>query len=399
MSGPRVTRRRDRGNRGPCGGVLTSKARLGGVRDDCALRAASLTFLLVAGLALALAAGLAACSAPGERPALPATASPAAAEPTAPPAATPPPTVAAPTEATATPSPTPNATATPSPTATPTATATPAAPTPTPTPTADATAAGTPSPTTFRYNILDTTGAATTAGSYAFLTTAGDATSAFDNLGAVPADSVELRIHPADASGTSRAAFYDTVKVGDSFDYRTNGLECGLRFKVTSVATTTTPTFGLEWVFLYGGYCEGLDGMPGAARDVEFVWGVGPGIPDPDGVNALLRNEPAGAGTYRLYEGLALRHRRAQRQAGHTERVLDRQLPCWRPRHLAWQYAEHRHTPHRRRHGLCALHRSGHGRGDQSRYHLTRWRGLVRSDHGVDPDRGVGGRARRVGCE
>ena len=214
----------------------------------------SLTFLLAAGLALALAA----CTGtPGERPAPPATATatapPAAAEPTAPPTATPPPTVAAPTEATATPSPTPNATST----ATPTATATPAAPTPTPTPTADATAAGTPSPTTFRYNRLDTTGAATTAGSYAFLTTAGDATSAFDNLGAVPADSVELRIHPADASGTSRAAFYDTVKVGESFDYRTNGLECGLRFKVTSVATTTTPTFGLEWVFLYRGVLRG----------------------------------------------------------------------------------------------------------------------------------------------
>ena len=68
----------------------------------CAPR--SLTFLLAAGLALALAA----CGGtPGERPALPATAtataSPAAAEPTAPPAATPPPTVAAPTEATATP--------------------------------------------------------------------------------------------------------------------------------------------------------------------------------------------------------------------------------------------------------------------------------------------------------
>ena len=40
MSGPRVSGRRDRGNRGPCGGVLTSKARLGGVRDDCALHAA-----------------------------------------------------------------------------------------------------------------------------------------------------------------------------------------------------------------------------------------------------------------------------------------------------------------------------------------------------------------------
>ena len=211
----------------------------------CAPRA--LAFLLAAGLALTLAA----CGGtPSERPAPPATT-----------------TAPAPTS-----------------TATPTATATPAAPTPTPTPTADATAAGTPSPTTFRYNRLDTTGAAAAAGSYAFLTTAGDATSAFDNLGAVPADSVELRIHPVDASGTSRAAFYDTVKAGESFDYRTNGLECGLRFKVTSVATTTTPTFGLEWVFLYGGYCEGLDGMPGAARDVEFVWGVGPGIPDPDGV-------------------------------------------------------------------------------------------------------------------
>ena len=230
----------------------------------CAPR--SLTFLLVAGLALALAA----CTGtPGERPAPPAT-------------------------ATATP---------PAAAATPPATATPAAPTPAPTSTATPTPAGTPSPTNFRYNRLDTTGAAGMAGSYAFLTTAGDATSAFDTPGAVTADSVELRIHPVDASGTSRAAFYDTVKVGESFDYRTNGLECGLRFKVTSVATTTTPTFGLEWVFLYGGYCEGLDGMPGAARDVEFVWGVGPGIPDPDGVNALLRNEPTGAGTYRLYEG------------------------------------------------------------------------------------------------
>ncbi len=226
---------------------------------------------LAGGLVLSLSAVLAACSGgPGERPALPATA----------------------------PAPTPTSTATP------TATATPAAPTPTPTPTADATAAGTPSPTTFRYNRLDTTGAAATAGSYAFLTTPGDAASAIDNFGHLPADGVELRIHPADASGTSRAAFYDTVQAGDTFDYRTNGLDCGFRFKVASVATTTPPTFGLEYVFFYGGHCGWLDGSPGPARNVEFVWGVGPGIPDPDGVNALLRNEPAGAGTYRLYEGL-----------------------------------------------------------------------------------------------
>ena len=255
----------------------------------------SLTFLLVAGLALALAAGLAACSGgPGERPAPPATATatpPAAAATPAPstptlPAATPAPTATARPEATATPSPTSTETPTPSPTAT-------AAPS----------ATATATLTTFRYDTFDTTGAATAAGSYAFLTTAGDAASAIDNFGHLPADGVELRIHPADASGTSRAAFYDTVQAGDTFDYRTNGLDCGFRFKVASVATTTPPTFGLEYVFFYGGHCGWLDGSPGPARDVEFVWGVGPGIPDPDGVNALLRNEPTGAGTYRLYEG------------------------------------------------------------------------------------------------
>ena len=316
---------------------------------------------LAGGLVLSLSAVLAACTgAPGERPALPATA-------TAP---------------------------TPTSTATSTATATPAAPTPT----ADATAAGTPSPTTFRYNRLDTTGAAATAGSYAFLTTAGDAASAIDNFGAVP-DSVELRIHPADAGGTSRATFYDAVKAGESFDYRTNGLECGLRFKVTSVATTTTPTFGLEWVFLYGGYCGWLDGMPGAARDVEFVWGVGPGIPDPDGVNALLRNEPAGAGTYRLYEGLPYV---IDVPAGKRVILSGYLLVSYRARDPGISPGNPPNTAIRlidADTGSVLFIDRGHGRGDQSRYHLTRWRGLVRSDHGVDPARGVGGPTRRAGCE
>ena len=156
-----------------------------------------------------------------------------------------------------------------------------------------------------RYSRLDTTGAAASAGSYALLTTAGDAASAIDNFDTLPATGVELRIHPADASGTSRGAFYDTVQVGDSFDYRTNGPDCSFRFEVTSVAPAATPrVFGVEHVRGDGGSCTGFASDPRAAKDVEFVWRVRPGSPDPGALPVLLPGEPAGEGTYRIYEGV-----------------------------------------------------------------------------------------------
>ena len=159
--------------------------------------------------------------------------------------------------------------------------------------------------TQFRYDTLDITGAATTPGSYAFLKTAGDATSAIGNFGKSAFGSVELRVHPTDASGTSRAAFYDTVQVGDSFDYRTNGLGCAFRFTVTSVATTAIlSTFRVELIAVYGGHCGDFVDDPGAAKDVQFVWRPRPGTPGPDGVRLLLYGEPTGQGTYRLEAGL-----------------------------------------------------------------------------------------------
>ena len=158
---------------------------------------------------------------------------------------------------------------------------------------------------TLRYNRLDTTGAAATAGSYAFLTTAGDATSAIENFGFLPGRGVELSIHPADASGASRSAFYDTVTVGDRFDYRTNGLDCGFRFKVTSLGAPTTPrTFGIERIRRYGTRCGDAVDDPGAARDVEFVWRVRTGLPGADGVRVLIPDEPTGQGTYRIARNL-----------------------------------------------------------------------------------------------
>ena len=116
---------------------------------------------------------------------------------------------------------------------------------------------------------------------------------------------MELRIHPTDASGASRADFYDTVQIGDMFDYRTNGLDCGFRFTVTSIAAAaSTRSLGLEYVNRYGGNCGGPVTDPDAAKDVYFVWRVRHGVPAPDGVQQLLPGEPAGKGSYRLYPGV-----------------------------------------------------------------------------------------------
>ena len=162
-----------------------------------------------------------------------------------------------------------------------------------------------PEPVTFRYDRLDISGSATAPGSYAFLKTAGEAASAIENFGYSADEGVELRIHPTDASGISRSAFYNTVQVGDVFDYRTNGLDCGFRFKVMSVGTRTSPrTFGLEHITSFGGRCDFVDD-PAAAKDVRFVWGVRPGIPGPGGVRVLLGGEPTGEGTYRVHAGVS----------------------------------------------------------------------------------------------
>ena len=156
-----------------------------------------------------------------------------------------------------------------------------------------------------RYNTLDSTGTAATAGSYALLNTAGDASTAIGNFGYSADASVELRIHPSDASGTSRADLYDTVQIGSSFDYRMNGVDCGFRFKVTNIAAAASArSFGLEYVNRYGRRCAGLFTVPGAAKDVYFVWRVRHGVPSPDGVQRLLPGEAAGKGTYRLYPGV-----------------------------------------------------------------------------------------------
>ena len=203
-------------------GSLTSQGLLGGGPHMLAQRARRLLPVLLAALVLSLAA----CSGGGdEGPARPVT---------APIAAT----------ATATPTPIASSTPTPSPTATPAATPAPtesplpsptATPTPSPTSTATLTPTPTEPPTTFPYDTYDTTGAVAEPGSYAFLADPADTASAVTTYeGLRDGTATALRIHETDADGVSRAAFLDTVEVGDLFEWR-QAEDCFVRYTVTEV--------------------------------------------------------------------------------------------------------------------------------------------------------------------
>ena len=127
---------------------------------------------------------------------------------------------------------------------------------------------------------------------------------------------VELRIHPVDADGISRADFYDTVRVNDTVDYRTwwpNGLNCASRFKVTSVGATASPrTFGIEHVpsgdLLCGNFVP-----PGGATGVHFVWRPPAGIPG----RRLLYGEP-----YRAEECCSADEPAGHRPIGSTRNAM-----------------------------------------------------------------------------
>ena len=240
---------------------------------------------------------------------------------------------------------------------------------------------------TLRYDTLDITGAATTPGSYAFLETAGVASSAIGNFGYSAQAGVELRIHPIDAGGTARAAFYDTVKVGDRFDYQVDGIRCAFRFKVTSVAETASPkAFGIEFVNRYGGWCRDLVDDPEAAKAVQFVWAPPSGIPVEHGFRVMFTREKHGPGSYRLEYGLPfvidvapgnelLRRATVTVElnrddppdfSGHVAVLIDVATGSYLGIDIATGKETHRVTTSPRR------------------------RCLVRSDHGVDAARGLG---------
>ncbi len=243
-----------------------------------------LTLQFVAVLALLLAA---CTSDPDERPA-PRTTAPIAATATTTPTATATPTAPPATAtATATPTPAPTETPAPSPTTTPTAT-------PSPTPTAPT--------TTFRYDRYDTTGTVAEPGSYAFLADPADTRSAVTTYeGLRDGSATRLRIHETDADGVSRAAFLDTVEVGDLFEWR-QAEDCFVRYTVAEVkpdpaGTVHRKLLAVEWMtFAFTG-CRGT-GAVSVSAAVTVDWGE---LPDLGGtsltapvVHGIYQVVPAG---------------------------------------------------------------------------------------------------------
>ncbi len=140
--------------------------------------------------------------------------------------------------------------------------------------TASATFAKNSAPTTLRYSTYDTTGQAATAGSYAFLTANGAGSQsegarqsegsttpvAVTTYEGMRTEADTLRIHLTDGSGVSRASFYGTVEVGDTFEWR-EASDCWVRYLVTAVKPGTSPReFAIKpYSYTYTG-CSGTVG-------------------------------------------------------------------------------------------------------------------------------------------
>ncbi len=134
--------------------------------------------------------------------------------------------------------------------------------------TASATFAKNSAPTTLRYSTYDTTGQAATAGSYAFLTANGAGSQreggdggarqsegsttpvAITTYEGLRTEADTLRIHVTDGSGVSRASFYGTVGVGDTFEWR-EASDCWVRYLVTAVKPGTSPREFVIWPYSY----------------------------------------------------------------------------------------------------------------------------------------------------
>ena len=127
-----------------------------------------------------------------------------------------------------------------------------------------------PPPTTFHYNTYDTSGEVAEPGSYAFLADPADTSSAITTYEALrDGTTTALRIHATDADGVSRAAFLDTVEVGDLFEWR-QAEDCWVRYRVIGVeAGSDTRDFAIK---SYSHTYTGCSGAIGGSAARQFTW-------------------------------------------------------------------------------------------------------------------------------
>ena len=191
--------------------------------------------------------------------------------------------------------------------------------------------------TTLRYRTYATTGAVTTAGSYAFLSDTADTTSAVSTYeGLRDGATTGLLIHKSDTHGASRAALYDAVEADDLFEWR-HADDCWVRYAVTEVKPDPTgivprKLLAVEWMTYAFTGCSGTISANAAA---SLAWGP---LPDVGGTSLT---SPVRHGPYQLTpEGWSGQveepetHVAPGYSAGDPTSTSDlavaRQLPYWR---------------------------------------------------------------------
>ena len=144
---------------------------------------------------------------------------------------------------------------------------------------------------TFRYDSFDTTGEASTAGSYAFLMPDGTQTTAVTTYGQLRTESTVMRVNVSDEHGASWGSFYDAVAAGDVVEWH-KAEDCWTRYRVVSApaaaAGLATRDIGVKSVtYSYAG----CDGAISAAAASTLAWGPLPNVRSSD-VTTAVRHGP-----------------------------------------------------------------------------------------------------------
>ena len=144
--------------------------------------------------------------------------------------------------------------------------------------------------TALRYETYDLTGAAASAGSYAFLTSAASVVTTYEGLRDGTAK--QLLVHTSDAQGVSRAALYAAVAAGDLFEWR-ESYDCWVRYRVTDIrpdpsVAAAHKLLAVEWTTYAFTGCSGAIVADAA---VLIAWGPLPDLGGPS-LAAPLRHGP-----------------------------------------------------------------------------------------------------------
>ena len=202
---------------------------------------------------------------------------------------------------------------------------------------------------TLSYDTYDTTGAVTTAGSYAFLTEADDETMTAVTTyeGLRDGTTTALLIHTSDAGDAPQSGVYDLVETGDIFEWK-QADDCLVRYKVMSTAQSAGEVskrgFGVEWM-TYA--FTGCSGAVSTDASVSLTWGT---LPDLGGASLTV---PVIHGTFQLapraWTGAEMQRERLNPPSYSdinpvytTSTAEARSLPYWRDPVLpaGWTFSE-----------------------------------------------------------